>query len=81
MYDPGSSEAGPSRSMNGGQHLSSSQLDEAEAALPSLTSGIAVDDEPLDIMPTRAGRKLCVRHKQMANQNVNQKLQRVSDVV
>ncbi|KAI9636998.1 putative F-box protein [Dioszegia hungarica] len=40
---------------------------------------IPADDEPLDIMPTRAGRKLCVRHKQMANQDVNQKLQRSLD--
>lgn len=27
---------------------------------------------------TKDGRKLCVRHKQMANQNVNAKLQKVS---
>jgi hypothetical protein len=27
---------------------------------------------------SRDGRKLCVRHKQMANQNVNAKLQKVS---
>ncbi|WVW79437.1 hypothetical protein I302_101406 [Kwoniella bestiolae CBS 10118] len=33
----------------------------------------------LDVIPTRAGRKLCVRHKQMANQNVNEKLQRSLD--
>ncbi|WVR09024.1 hypothetical protein IAU60_006084 [Kwoniella sp. DSM 27419] len=37
------------------------------------------DDEELDVIPTRAGRKLCVRHKQMANQNVNEKLQRSLD--
>ncbi|WWD06824.1 hypothetical protein V865_004919 [Kwoniella europaea PYCC6329] len=33
----------------------------------------------IDVIPTRAGRKLCVRHKQMANQNVNEKLQRSLD--
>lgn len=32
----------------------------------------------VDVIPTRVGRKLCVRHKQMANQNVNAKLQKVS---
>ena len=32
----------------------------------------------LDVIPSRAGRKLCVRHQQMANQNMNQKLQKVS---
>lgn len=37
-----------------------------------------LEDQALDVIPTRAGRKLCVRHKQMANQNVNEKLQRVS---
>lgn len=37
-----------------------------------------MEDQSLDVIPTRAGRKLCVRHKQMANQNVNEKLQRVS---
>lgn len=31
----------------------------------------------VDVIPTRVGRKLCVRHKQMANQNVNAKLQKV----
>jgi len=31
----------------------------------------------LDVIPTRAGGKLCVRHKQMANQNINEKLQKV----
>ncbi|WWC63983.1 uncharacterized protein I303_106589 [Kwoniella dejecticola CBS 10117] len=36
-------------------------------------------DTELDVIPTRAGRKLCVRHKQMANQNVNEKLQRSLD--
>ncbi|WWC91153.1 uncharacterized protein L201_006094 [Kwoniella dendrophila CBS 6074] len=36
-------------------------------------------EEELDVIPTRAGRKLCVRHKQMANQNVNEKLQRSLD--
>ncbi|OCF40962.1 F-box and WD-40 domain-containing protein MET30 [Kwoniella heveanensis CBS 569] len=35
--------------------------------------------DELDVIPTRAGRKLCVRHKQMANQNVNEKLQRSLD--
>lgn len=76
MYQPDTAEAGSSRSAgNGHPH---SPHTETEAALPGLTSSIAIDDEPLDIMPTRVGRKLCVRHKQMANQNVNQKLQRVS---
>ena len=32
----------------------------------------------IDVIPSRAGRKLCVRHKQMANQNIYQKLQKVS---
>jgi hypothetical protein len=36
------------------------------------------EEDSLDVLPTRQGRKLCVRHKQMANQDVNQKLQRVS---
>lgn len=35
------------------------------------------DEQTLDVIPSRAGRKLCVRHKQMANQNVNAKLQKV----
>jgi hypothetical protein len=74
MYQPDMTEAGSSKGVG---HLQSPQT-ETEAALPGLTSMIAIDDEPLDIMPTRVGRKLCVRHKQMANQNVNQKLQRVS---
>lgn len=34
--------------------------------------------DELDVVPLRANRQLCVRHKQMANQDVNQKLQRVS---
>ncbi|WVN87896.1 uncharacterized protein L203_103093 [Cryptococcus depauperatus CBS 7841] len=36
-------------------------------------------EQALDVLPTRAGRKLCVRHKQMANQNMNEKLQRSLD--
>lgn len=36
------------------------------------------EEQTLDVIPSRAGRKLCVRHKQMANQNVNAKLQKVS---
>jgi hypothetical protein len=50
------------------------------SAPPSL-SAFATDPQPnetLDVIPTRAGRKLCVRHKQMADQNVNEKLQKVS---
>lgn len=38
-----------------------------------------LEDQALDVIPTRAGRKLCVRHKQMANQNINEKLQRSLD--
>ncbi|KIR40416.1 F-box and WD-40 domain-containing protein MET30 [Cryptococcus deuterogattii 99/473] len=38
-----------------------------------------MEDQSLDVIPTRAGRKLCVRHKQMANQNINEKLQRSLD--
>jgi F-box/WD-40 domain protein MET30 len=34
--------------------------------------------DKMDVVPLRANRQLCVRHKQMANQDVNQKLQRVS---
>lgn len=34
--------------------------------------------DEMDVVPLRANRQLCVRHKQMANQDVNQKLQRVS---
>ncbi|KAK8844097.1 hypothetical protein IAR55_006891 [Kwoniella newhampshirensis] len=45
----------------------------------SSSTYIPPDQEPLDVIPTRAGRKLCVRHKQMANQNVNEKLQRSLD--
>lgn len=33
--------------------------------------------DELDVLPARSGRKLCVRHKQMANQNINGKLQKV----
>ena len=29
------------------------------------------------VLPLRGGRQLCVRHKQMANQNINAKLQKV----
>lgn len=36
------------------------------------------EEDHLDVVPTRGGRKLCVRHKQMANQNINAKLQKVS---
>jgi hypothetical protein len=49
---------------------------------PPTTGSFAFDhdeeEQTLDVIPTRAGRKLCVRHKQMANQNVNAKLQKVS---
>lgn len=31
----------------------------------------------LDVSPGRGGRTLCVRHKQKANQNINEKLQKV----
>lgn len=34
-----------------------------------------------DASITKDGRKLCVRHMQMANQNVNAKLQKVSTLL
>lgn len=37
------------------------------------------DEVPVDVIPTKQGRKLCVRHKQMANQGVNEKLQKSLD--
>ncbi|WVQ81494.1 hypothetical protein IAT38_003618 [Cryptococcus sp. DSM 104549] len=54
------------------------------SAPPTMTSfpdhnHVEHDDQALDVIPTRAGRKLCVRHKQMANQNMNEKLQRSLD--
>jgi F-box/WD-40 domain protein MET30 len=48
----------------------------APPAIPTFTASDDNDDE-LDVVPSRGGRKLCVRHKQMANQNVNAKLQKV----
>nr|XP_031861466.1 uncharacterized protein CI109_003070 [Kwoniella shandongensis]KAA5528538.1 hypothetical protein CI109_003070 [Kwoniella shandongensis] len=56
--------------------MTSFSLDHQPAASSSYTPP---QQEPLDVIPTRAGRKLCVRHKQMANQNVNEKLQRSLD--
>ncbi|ORY28795.1 WD40-repeat-containing domain protein [Naematelia encephala] len=51
----------------------------ASSAAPSMEDNLSYDEAKLDVIPTRAGRKLCVRHKQMANQNVNEKLQRSLD--
>lgn len=90
MYDqPHNSEAGPSNHnghtnfhthkpspLSNIPHISvGAGPSSAPAAIPSLDED---EEEPLDVIPSRAGRKLCVRHKQMANQNVNEKLQKVS---
>ncbi|ORX39377.1 quinon protein alcohol dehydrogenase-like superfamily [Kockovaella imperatae] len=40
---------------------------------------MSFDDPILDVIPSRAGHKLCVRHKLMANQDVNSKLQKSLD--
>ncbi|EIW67100.1 hypothetical protein TREMEDRAFT_45509 [Tremella mesenterica DSM 1558] len=37
------------------------------------------EEVPVDIIPTKQGRKLCVRHRQMANQGINAKLQKSLD--
>lgn len=51
----------------------------APATISTFTPSAASEDmdDELDVVPSRGGRKLCVRHKQMANQNVNAKLQKV----
>lgn len=89
MYDqPHNSEAGPSNHnghtnfhthkpspLSNIPHISiGAGPSSAPAAIPSFDED---EEEPLDVIPSRAGRKLCVRHKQMANQNVNEKLQKV----
>ena len=50
----------------------------APAALASFPAYEVAEEDELDVLPGRSGRKLCVRHKQMANQNINAKLQKVS---
>ena len=69
-------QAGPSR----GRSHSLAHGHHPLSAPPTTTSLGYLDEEDeqtLDVIPSRAGRKLCVRHKQMANQNVNAKLQKV----
>jgi len=74
MNGHSSGSAGPSR----GRSIHTNH----PLSAPPTTGTYAFDDEEdeqtLDVIPTRAGRKLCVRHKQMANQNINAKLQKVS---
>jgi hypothetical protein len=80
--------AGPSRQPNKPQPLPLDStsiphqiIDGIPSSAPPSLSVFATDRHPnetLDVIPTRAGRKLCVRHKQMADQNVNEKLQKVS---
>lgn len=48
------------------------------ASMIAMGPGPDRDEAQVDVIPTRAGRNLCVRHKQMANQDVNGRLQRVS---
>jgi hypothetical protein len=86
-HDP-SRAAGPSRQPNkplplplASTSIPHQIIDGIPNSVPPPLSAFATDpqlNETLDVIPTRAGRKLCVRHKQMADQNVNEKLQKVS---
>ena len=66
-------DSGPSRSRK-----SSLNGNSVPSAVPAMAFEESGEDQfAVDVIPSRAGRKLCVRHKQMANQDVNKKLQKV----
>ena len=67
----------PTASSSSHPNAYSNQAGPSFASPSSLGAFLADGEATLDVIPTRAGRKLCVRHKQMANQNVNAKLQKV----
>ncbi|ODN76914.1 hypothetical protein L202_05489 [Cryptococcus amylolentus CBS 6039] len=58
-------------------HASASSSLPAYAETPNSMS--SPSERELDVIPSRSGRKLCVRHKQMADQNMNEKLQHSLD--
>lgn len=74
MNGHSSGSAGPSR----GRSIHTNHPLSASPTTGTYAFDDEEDEQTLDVIPTRAGRKLCVRHKQMANQNINAKLQKVS---
>ncbi len=77
-YERRSSLPGPSRPTPINTTINLPPSASPYSAPHSMTSFPTDDSEAiLDVIPTRAGGKLCVRHKQMANQNINEKLQKV----
>ena len=82
MFNPHTPIAGPSRPAR--LHHGSPDMavkptsTSAPATIHSFPAYDAGEEDELDVLPARSGRKLCVRHKQMANQNINAKLQKVS---